>query len=264
MKRCTVLCLLAALVVVSLPLAPEELAAVCRRCQLDGVPCPAGNVACTSQEDVLPFGNVACQLIPGCGSQIFINGSATCGEGDFADCAPLGACCIAGGGCEQATKTLCEVRGVYLGDGTTCGDVNCPPVGGACCSAFSGSCTLEVQSFCLAFEREDRFLGDGTPCETGTCGCCQCRCEEGGACVEAMVPGGCVTACQEIGCTFPIFNTGSRCLNGVCAPFFPAQVPAPAPAASRGGLALIGIVLTAIGAIALLRRRLGRAGGSLH
>jgi hypothetical protein len=73
----------------------------------------------------------------------------------------------------QATQNLCEVDGFYAGDGTMCDSVECPVVGGACCSRFSGSCIAKTEAFCVAFGSfgGDYYLGDGSVCEDGACGC---------------------------------------------------------------------------------------------
>jgi hypothetical protein len=40
--------------------------------------------------------------------------------------APEGACCIAGGGCEDVTLMQCDtLDGSYIGDGTACQEIDC-------------------------------------------------------------------------------------------------------------------------------------------
>jgi len=93
-----------------------------------------------------------------------------------------GACCI-DGSCSLRTRTDCEGSGGnYLGDGTTCEDVDCTH--GACCHP-DGSCTIETSETCT-----DAYQGDGTTCEgvdcTHTGACCHpdgtCSIEISGRC----------------------------------------------------------------------------------
>ena len=233
--------------------------ASCSRCQLDGSPCPAGGVACTNTLDPFQFGTTECGQVPGCGNERFTNGAATCGVGDFADCAPLGACCRPDGSCAEASQNLCEVDGFYAGDGTTCGGTVCPVVGGGCCSRFSGSCTPKTEAFCVAFGSfgGDFYLGDGTTCSDGACGCCQCDCPAGtDACIPTNAIGGCITACQDAGCSFPAGNTGDVCVApDLCARNTPTPAPAVAPATSSSGVVIIALVLLAAGVLSILRSR---------
>ena len=223
--------------------------ALCKVCELDDEPCPAGGNACTA-DDPLEFTGLECGLVPGCENAALTNPAATCGQGDFAGCAPLGACCLPDGSCVSATQNLCAVNGLYGGDGTTCTGFECPAVGGACCSPIGGTCFAATEFLCESFGSV--FRGDGTQCQDGTCGCCQCDCKTGGSCVSALAVGGCQTACAGIGCTFTAFATGDVCAtDSSCV----RRSQEGAPAASHQGL-LIGVLgLLAVGSWSLLRRR---------
>jgi hypothetical protein len=248
--------LLRVLILVGLTIAWQPSAdAQCMRCENEGVPCPAGNAACTSDTGPTQFGGTECSQIPGCPSQTFSDNGATCGVGDFADCGPLGACCRPDGTCVEATQNLCEVDGFYAGDGTTCGGFECPVVGGACCSRFSGSCVAKTEAFCVAFGSfgGDYYLGDGSVCEDGVCGCCECNCEGGGpSCVQPLAVGGCVTACEAANCPFQAGMTGDFCVNNAeCA----RRAQQAIPTVSSRGLVLAASALLLLGVLAVLRRR---------
>ncbi|MBT4585160.1 MAG: fibronectin type III domain-containing protein, partial [Phycisphaerae bacterium] len=68
--------------------------------------------------------------------------------------------------CFQAQQEACEVLGDYHGDGSVCGDIDCPPPVGACCV---GTVCVEnsTVSQCEAFS--GTFYGDGVSCSEGTC-----------------------------------------------------------------------------------------------
>ncbi len=235
---------------------PALVRAQCARCQMGGVPCPPGEVACTTA-DTLQFGTTECSQVPGCGAERSSDGGATCGLGAFADCAPLGACCRPDGSCSEASQNLCEVDGFFAGEGTTCNGFVCPVVGGACCSRFSGSCERATEPFCVAFGSfgGNFYLGDGSECSDGACGCCQCDCPAGGSCIQAMEIGGCVTACQDAGCSFPAGATGDVCVGPeVCARNTPVPSPVVAPTASNSGLAVIVALLVVAGSFSIVRR----------
>jgi hypothetical protein len=228
--------------------------AQCKQCRNDGAPCPAGNAGCTSDIGPTQFGGTECSQIPGCPSQTFTNNAATCGAGEFSECGPLGACCRPDGSCVQATQNLCEADGLYAGDGTVCGAFACPVVGGACCSRFSGSCVRKTEAFCEAFGSfgGDYYLGDGSVCEDGVCGCCQCTCDGGPSCVPPRVVGGCVTACDEVNCSFKAGATGDFCASD--AECVRRQIEG-VPMVSWWGLFLATSALLLVGALAALKRR---------
>ncbi len=93
-----------------------------------------------------------------------------------------GACCLLDGGCLDLTETGCDVLGgAFEGEGTICGNTDCPPPTEACCFGEGESC--------LDLAPED--------------------CESAGA-----VPQGPETFCVDIDC----FATGACCLpDGSCA-----------------------------------------------
>jgi hypothetical protein len=227
--------------------------AQCMQCRNGGAPCPAGNAGCTTDTGSSQFGGIECSHIPGCPAETFANLAGACGVGEFSECGPLGACCRPDGSCVQATQNLCEVDGLYAGDGTMCDSVECPVVGGACCSRFSGSCIAKTEAFCVAFGSfgGDYYLGDGSVCEDGACGCCDCTCDAGPMCVPPRVSGGCVTACNEVGCTFKAGATGDFCAGAECA----RRTLEAVPTVSWSALALTGCLLLIGGTLAIIRRR---------
>ncbi len=82
------------------------------------------------------------------------------------DCTPIGACCLADGGCDEMSQAECEAMGGdWGGDDTACGSAGCPAPG-ACC-ATDGSCQELMQDDCVV--SGGLFYGDGTTCETTDC-----------------------------------------------------------------------------------------------
>ena len=78
-----------------------------------------------------------------------------------------GACCRPDGTCFEASQAFCTTSGgVYQGDGTTCGTVNCPqPPTGACC--LTSGCTILTQAQCTA--QNGTYQGNNTTCSTAGC-----------------------------------------------------------------------------------------------
>jgi hypothetical protein len=59
---------------------------------------------------------------------VFLGVDVSCGDDPCAHDAPLGACCLADGGCERLTLKSCVERtGRYLGNGTRCNPGACQP-----------------------------------------------------------------------------------------------------------------------------------------
>jgi hypothetical protein len=72
----------------------------------------------------------------------------------------MGACCFSDGICSVTLNDPCvKVGGLWYGDGSTCGDINCEPFG-ACC--IDGNCAgfQYTQPVCEA--KGGEYFGDGT------------------------------------------------------------------------------------------------------
>lgn len=111
----------------------------------------------------------------------------------------VGACCI-DGVCSIASMADCiEGGGNFLGNGTTCDDVDCTQ--GACCHT-DGTCTDGAPFLCSS---PSVYKGDGTTCAMGLCiGACrpQKGCPEGCFCVDGLTYDQChdtyFNTCQDI------------------------------------------------------------------
>ncbi len=119
------------------------------------------------------------------------------------DLEPVGACCLADGGCAEVAAADCD--GAFQGDGTTCADVDCARVEvGACCLS-DGSCADGTADDCV----DGQYQGDGTTCDTVDCaqptGAC---CLPTGACTD-VVAGACLNG------TFQ--GVGTSCATAQCA-----------------------------------------------
>ena len=132
-----------------------------------------------------------------------------------------GACCIPTGSCSELSEVECTtVGGVYQGNGTTCGEVNCP-LPGACCQNDGGRefCSVTPASRCGSLGGD--FKGDGTPCEActtllGACcldGVCSEASEEDCLAMDGATYNGDRSTCDTVTCP-PL--TGACCLDGVC------------------------------------------------
>ncbi len=75
---------------------------------------------------------------------------------------PPGACCLPDGGCLEVVRSEC-IDGIYQGDDTICGEVDCPLPKGACCLG-DGSCTEGTIDECLG-----NYQGDDTSCGQVSC-----------------------------------------------------------------------------------------------
>ena len=71
------------------------------------------------------------------------------------------------------------MRILYQGDGTTCDEVNCVPIKGACCLT-NGACTVVTQNACNA--QGGDYQGDQTICSPGLC-----QLQYGACCIETMM-----------------------------------------------------------------------------
>jgi hypothetical protein len=81
---------------------------------------------------------------------------------------PTGACCLAEGGCAEATADACaDLGGAFLGDGVECPAGACGAgVTGACCRP-NGTCVAVDIPACLA--QGGVYQGVGVPCSPGLC-----------------------------------------------------------------------------------------------
>jgi hypothetical protein len=120
-----------------------------------------------------------------------------------------GACCSSGV-CSVESHDACNAAGGnYLGDGMTCGGVDCSD--GGCC--LSGSCSVETFSACFA--SGGSYLGDGTTCGSVDCSDGAC-CHANGSCSITTAFGcdnvylGNGTTCPGVGCQ------GACCFEGGC------------------------------------------------
>ena len=82
------------------------------------------------------------------------------------DCTPEGACCLAEGGCQDASEAECDaIGGAWGGEFSSCEATNCPAPG-ACCFT-DGSCQYLMADDCS--EESGTFQGDGVNCSDVDC-----------------------------------------------------------------------------------------------
>lgn len=82
------------------------------------------------------------------------------------DCTPEGACCLAEGGCQDASEAECDaIGGAWGGEFSSCEATNCPAPG-ACCFT-DGSCQYLMADDCS--EQSGTFQGDGVNCSDVDC-----------------------------------------------------------------------------------------------
>ncbi|MFM9098507.1 MAG: hypothetical protein ACKOQW_09480, partial [Phycisphaerales bacterium] len=120
------------------------------------------------------------------------------------NCAPVGACCLPGGGCQAKTESECiALGGTYQGPGSACSGGGCAPQTGPCCFASTGGCLQLSSATCLA--------AGGVPGPAGV-SCSGYVCFPSGAC---CLPNGTCTgpvspsACQSLGGVFQ--GNGTSC-----------------------------------------------------
>jgi len=124
--------------------------------------------------------------------------------------AATGACCLAGGGCnEQLSQVDCEtIGGTYLGDAVPCLATSCD---GACCTGASCS-ILGDEAACTA--AGGVFQGVGVPCGTGIGNdpnpCAGACCLADGTCQDNQTQ----TSCDAIGGAYK--GDGQTCLIAGC------------------------------------------------
>ena len=136
-------------------------------------------------------------------------------------CDELGACCI-GGTCSILDEATCaDTGGIWQGEGTNCGEVDCSGTG-PCCFASTGGCVQLVPGDCL--------LAGGVPgpagesCDNYICFPVGACCLPDGSCIDGVSPEECAasngvfqgdaTECSATDCPEPL---GASCFsNGFC------------------------------------------------
>ncbi len=84
---------------------------------------------------------------------------------DDVDCT-LGACCAADGSCTETNEEDCTTAGgTFQGYGTDCDPNPCPQPTGACC--VGSDCTIETADDCAGMG--GTYQGDGTTCDPNPC-----------------------------------------------------------------------------------------------
>jgi hypothetical protein len=109
--------------------------------------------------------------------------------------AQTGACCGYDGLCTDGmTQSDCENNaGTYMGDGTICAEVTCPPIG-ACCDPDDGRCIMDTTWLLCSYYWHNNWLGEGTtcagpnPCPQPPRGAC---CQPSGVCQPDMTQSDC-------------------------------------------------------------------------
>ena len=138
-------------------------------------------------------------------------------------CEPeFGACCLSDGSCTETTPDDCSSQGgTFQGDGSDCGDVNCPQPVGACC--FEDSCSNLSEAQCTQAGGE-LWGGPDTECDSFDCNPTGACCLSDGTCVDGILADECTAAggefqgadvqCDSVSCPQP---TGACCLgDGGC------------------------------------------------
>jgi hypothetical protein len=129
---------------------------------------------------------------------------------------PLGACCLPSGLCIQDVDgSTCEsFGGVFQGEETSCSNVNCSPVLGACCFA-DGSCEELGQIECQS--AGGFFQGFGSNCDEAKCPPLGACCFPDASCVNDISESACESALgvfQGVGSTCA--NVNCNILPGAC------------------------------------------------
>lgn len=129
-------------------------------------------------------------------------------------CPPVsGACCLPNGNCEVMFNTTCTQQGgTFQGEGTNCGQVNCPLPTGACCVGGPfGSCSIVTENECNT--NGGAWVGPNTQCTPGICDP-----PVGACCIPAT--GNCVdfdeATCNGVGGIWQ--GAGTTCATTVCFP----------------------------------------------
>lgn len=120
-----------------------------------------------------------------------------------------GACCV-DGECSITTESDCsDLGGNYLGNGTTCDDVDCEH--GACCDTDTGECTVTILEEC-----DGEFQGYGTVCDPNPC---PQPPPEGACCIDGVCSITTESECEGSGGTYQGDDTtceGVDCTQGAC------------------------------------------------
>jgi len=133
-----------------------------------------------------------------------------------------GACCLPDGDCLDVTLGSCDVLdGAFEGEGTICGNTNCPQPTEACCFEGAGCLDLEPASCVPA---GGLLQGPGTVCGEIECFATGACCMPDGSCVDGTEQSACQagdglyqghnTICDDADCPAP---SGACCFNtGFC------------------------------------------------
>lgn len=139
------------------------------------------------------------------------------------DC-PIGACCLRCGRCiGNTTERQCgQLRGTYLGQGTTCPDPDCPELTGACCDGY-GACSPDHTPASCARLR-GIYQGNRVSCEDVVCPLGAC-CLADGTCLDGLSDGECVirggryrpapTTCNTTTCRGSCCQRDGSCVDGL-------------------------------------------------
>jgi hypothetical protein len=92
----------------------------------------------------------------------------------------MGACCLPNGSCiGPVSPESCQGQGgVFQGNATNCGSVNCPLPMGACCFS-TGFCLRLTQTDCAT--AGGAYGGDGSDCAAGCTEPCACDWNDSGS-----------------------------------------------------------------------------------
>ena len=147
------------------------------------------------------------------------------------DCVTVGACCV-DGDCLNLDEATCQqADGVYAGNGTTCGEVDCD-ASAPCCFEATGGC-VDLDPVSCAFA--GGVVGTtGDTCAQTTCFPIGACCLPDGACVDGVSPDACSvedgvfqgdgTTCGSTDCPEPV---GAACFpNGFCLSLTEAEAAA--------------------------------------
>lgn len=137
------------------------------------------------------------------------------------DCVPeFGACCLLDGTCQVLLESQCD--GMFMGDQTTCDEVECPSPTGACCFEATGGCVDLPEDDCVAAGGIPQ--GAGVRCTDIVCFPIGACCLPDGSCQDELSPEDCLllegvfqgdaTACATTECPEPV---GACCFaTGFC------------------------------------------------
>jgi hypothetical protein len=138
-------------------------------------------------------------------------------------CTLVGACCNVDAFCIPDLDDLscANQRGIFMGDGSSCGEVVCPTPVGACC--LGSTCLENIEEALCESLSSGVYMGNGVVCSSSLCELGAC-CFADGSCLDrvelacddlggAWQGGG--TACSSFRCPQP---RGACCIEGLCFP----------------------------------------------